>query len=290
MPYDSSRQGAYLISQWLQKFRASLSPEMLARFKKGFGQEKIRDPIQLQYPLVLDDSRTPVHLPDRTLGVGGFNTIPPGGDDWADLPPPVIPPATGGGTGLTATATATSMTTVPTSSGGPPPSSGASSVMTPGSSDFVNVTGSEASSGGGPLALCATSLCNPEFTSTSECNSIAATFGDAQCPLFLAFEETADLACGGASTRTRFYSLCGCHLCYDWGAFPDMNCSDNSLQSYPVHDAAWKCCYLANADNVCFGSLSLRCRTVSGVVNGSNRTCAYSVDDLLGACSPCVSP
>jgi hypothetical protein len=51
MPSDSSNQGPYLMSQWLAGFRITLSPVLRQRYEKGFLQQKIRDPLPLNFPI-----------------------------------------------------------------------------------------------------------------------------------------------------------------------------------------------------------------------------------------------
>lgn len=113
MPFDSSDgQGEYLINQWLRPFKPKFKKEAMDRYEKGFGQVKVRDPLDIFFPLAAPQNRrSPVNLPSYTNGtlpimdegssdVVGYDTG--AGNDSSTSTPP-------------ATTTAVSATGTPTS-------------------------------------------------------------------------------------------------------------------------------------------------------------------------------
>lgn len=73
MPFDTSNQGPYLLSQWLQRFSPRVGDGIRTLLEKKSGQIKVRDPFYLEFPI-----RVPVQrlgLYDFPLGLP--STVPP---------------------------------------------------------------------------------------------------------------------------------------------------------------------------------------------------------------------
>lgn len=70
MPFDSSDgQGEFLINQWLRPFKPKFTKEAMDRFEKGFGQVKVRDPLDIFFPMAAPQNRrSPVNRPSYING------------------------------------------------------------------------------------------------------------------------------------------------------------------------------------------------------------------------------
>jgi hypothetical protein len=135
VPFDSSRQDQWLISQWLSDFKPSWTPGGKQLLLNGFQQVKIRDPLTLHYPQYVNPDEG-IRIEEDLLSArrriqftnnsGGRRDD---GDD--DLGGPI---RTGGGPG-----SGTTSNGVPSS--GSTPDSGPSSSESSESGDISEVTG-----------------------------------------------------------------------------------------------------------------------------------------------------
>lgn len=259
MPFDSSKEGRWLMNQWLAGFRPALAQQAKALLLNGFQQQMIRDPLGLNFPMAFPGEdevainedifrgKRPLLLVPNREG-GALDTDNDGGPLWTSGGPG--PGATSGTSGAPATTTATdpapgstAVTEPSTTETEPPPAT----PMSPGSS-YEYVT--EANTWVIPSRDCSAG-------DTLECANL---FGAAYNTIGLTPED--GLACFGYTAGCGFCAamsaggadLCSCcryeEICN--------NCVDDP--SNTCFDCLWlvitMCCYVGGladfgVDNCC---------------------------------------